>query len=107
MQVLAIQFAHERADIRELRPPPIRICHVPAPTRNPLERLRTRAESRLYPSQIKMRGFVSLYGAFACQALFNARILSTSAEPRGSPPWCAVTSRYDLVFGWIREGSTP
>src|SRR5271165_2140218 len=49
---------------------------------------------------------ICLYGAFACQSLFNARVLSTLNEPRGSPPWCAVTSRYDLVFGWIRDGST-
>ena len=43
---------------------------------------------------------------FACQALFHAPILSISAEPRGSPP-VRGTSRYDLVFGWIRRGSRP
>jgi hypothetical protein len=25
----------------------------------------------------------------------------------GSPPWYATMSRYDLVFGWIREGPVP
>jgi hypothetical protein len=50
----------------------------------------------------------ALYEALVCQALFQCSgCLSTSIEPRGSPPWCAGVSRYDLVFGWIRDGSTP
>jgi hypothetical protein len=53
VQVRTINPAHEPADLRELRPPPIRICHHPAPTDNPLESLRNRGESGLALGQIK------------------------------------------------------
>src|SRR6476659_4181849 len=58
MQVRDIHPAHERADLCELRPPPILCCHRAAPTDKPLERLRNRVESRLAQRPIQMRGFV-------------------------------------------------
>jgi len=60
VQVGAVYLAHERADIRPLHPPPIRIRHRAAPTHDRLEHLRGRAESRLYQREIEMRGFMSL-----------------------------------------------
>src|SRR5208337_5414358 len=80
-------------DVERGKKEPVRVVREPEATL---------ARSRVRPFE---QG-ICLYGAFACQALFNARVLSTLNEPRGSPPWCAVTSRYDLVFGWIRDGST-
>lgn len=48
MQVGTIHLAHERADIRQLRPPPIRIRHRAAPSHNRREQLHTRVETRLH-----------------------------------------------------------
>src|SRR5271165_1484755 len=48
---------------------------------------------------------LTLVWAFPCQALFNARVLSTPNELRAEPAWCAGMSRSDLVFCWhVRRG---